>query len=88
MFYASNAGSGSLSGYTSSLAGTLTPLGTTPTDGGSVDAATTPDGHFLYVQTGAAGLVDEFSVNANGSLTSIGSIAVPNGVGGEGIAVV
>ena len=85
VFYASNAGSGSLSGYQSSLAGTLTPLGNTTTDAGSVDAATTPDGHFLYVQTGAAGLVDEFSVNANGSLTAIGSIAVPNGIGGEGI---
>ena len=84
-FYASNAGSGSLSAFQSSLAGTLTPLGTTSTDAGSVDAATTPDGRFLYVQTGAAGLVDEFSVNANGSLTPLGSIPVPNGVGGEGI---
>jgi 6-phosphogluconolactonase (cycloisomerase 2 family) len=84
-FYASNAGSGSLSGFQSSLAGTLTPLGNTPTDKGTVDAAASPDGHYLYVQTGAAGIVDEFSVNPNGSLTSIGSITVPNAVGGEGI---
>ena len=81
----SNAGSGSLSGFQSSLAGTLTPLGNTPTDKGTVDAAATPDGHYLYVQTGAAGIVDEFSVNPDGSLTSIGSITVPNAVGGEGI---
>jgi 6-phosphogluconolactonase (cycloisomerase 2 family) len=84
-FYVSNAGSASLSGFQSSLAGTLTPLGNTPTDKGTVDAAASPDGHYLYVQTGAAGIVDEFSVNPNGSLTSIGSITVPNAAGGEGI---
>jgi hypothetical protein len=84
-FYTSNAGSATLSGFQSSLAGTLTPLGDTPTDKGTVDAAASPDGHYLYVQTGAAGIVDEFSVNPNGSLTSIGSITVPNAAGGEGI---
>ena len=41
-FYASNAGSGSLSSFTSSPAGLLTAVGLTPTDGGSVDAAATP----------------------------------------------
>jgi hypothetical protein len=38
------------------------------------------------VQTGANGIVDEFSINPNGSLTSIGSVTVPGGAGGEGIA--
>jgi 6-phosphogluconolactonase (cycloisomerase 2 family) len=87
VFYASNAGSANLSGFRSSLAGTLTPLGLTPADAGTVDAAVTPDGRFLYVQAGAAGIVDEYRVEANGSLTPIGSVTVPDAVGGEGIAV-
>jgi 6-phosphogluconolactonase (cycloisomerase 2 family) len=84
-FYASNAGSGTVSSFSEALDGTLTPLALTPTDGGTVDAAASPDGRYLYVQTGAAGIVDEFRVNAGGSLSSIGSVTVPNAVGGEGI---
>ena len=41
-------------------AGSLTALGNTATDAGTVDAAASPDGRFLYVQTGADGIVDEF----------------------------
>ena len=37
-FYASNAGSGSVSGYTVGGAGQLTALGNTKTDAGTVDA--------------------------------------------------
>jgi 6-phosphogluconolactonase (cycloisomerase 2 family) len=85
VFYASNAGSADLSSYLSSPAGTLTALGLTPTDAGTVDAATTPDGRYLYVQAGAAGIVDAFSVNADGSLTAIGSVTVPDAIGAEGI---
>jgi len=50
-----------------------------------VDSSATPDGRFLYVQAGGTGSVDEFSVSA-GTLTEIGSVAVPGAVGGEGIA--
>jgi hypothetical protein len=82
-FFASNAGSGNESGFTSSPGGQLTLLGDTATDGGTVDAAAA--GRFLYVQTGAAGIVDEFIVQAGGSLTEIGSVTVPGAVGGEGI---
>lgn len=84
-FYASNAGSGSLSTITVGAGGVPALTATTATDGGTVDASATPDGHFLYVQTGASGIVDAFRVNGNGSLTPIQSIAVPNAVGGEGI---
>jgi hypothetical protein len=87
-FYTSNAGSATLSGFQSSLGGGLTLLGTTPTDGGTVDASASADGRFLYVQTGASGIVDEFRANPDGSLTSIGSVTVPNAVGAEGIAAV
>jgi len=85
-FFASNAGSGSLSGYADSGAGGLSALGTTPTGAGTVDATVTSDGRYLYVQTGAAGGVDGFRVNLDGSLTKVGSVLVPGGVGGEGIA--
>jgi 6-phosphogluconolactonase (cycloisomerase 2 family) len=83
-FYASNAGSGSESGYQVGQSGSLTALGNTKTDAGSVDAASAAG--FVYVQTGAAGIVDEFAVGAGGALTAIGSVTVPGGVGGEGIA--
>jgi 6-phosphogluconolactonase (cycloisomerase 2 family) len=84
--YASNAGSANVSGYTSSASGQLTLLGQTSTDPGTVDATATPDGQFLYVQAGATGIVDEFSVGTDGSLTSVGSVTVAGAAGGEGIA--
>lgn len=85
-FFASNAGSGTLSGYGDDGRGALQPLGTTATDAGTVDAAVSPDGQYLYAQAGAAGIVDEYRVNPGGSLTAIGSVTVPGAVGGEGIA--
>ncbi len=84
--YASNAGSANVSGYTSSASGQLTLLGQTATDPGTVDAAATPGGAFLYVQTGGNGIIDEFSVGTGGSLTSVGSVTVAGAAGGEGIA--
>jgi hypothetical protein len=85
--YLSNAGSANLSGYQLTPgAAVAVDLGQTTTDLGTVDAAASSDGRYLYVQTGAAGIVDEFAVGANGTLSRIGSITVPNGVGAEGIA--
>ncbi len=84
--YASNAGSANISGYTSSASGQLALLGQTSTDPGTVDAAASPDGQFLYVQTGGNGIVDEFSIAAGGALTSVGSVTVAGAAGGEGIA--
>jgi hypothetical protein len=83
--YASNAGSATLTGLRDTGRGALTALGTTATDGGTVDAAGSPDGRFLYADTGAGGIVDEFAVHQNGSLTALGSVTVAGGVGGEGI---
>jgi 6-phosphogluconolactonase (cycloisomerase 2 family) len=85
-FYASNAGSGSVSGYTVGRGGGLSALGNTTTDAGTVDAASVAHGRFLYVQTGGAGVVDEYAVGSGGSLTGIGSVTVAGAVGGEGIA--
>jgi 6-phosphogluconolactonase (cycloisomerase 2 family) len=84
-FYASNAGSPSVSGYGDRRNGELTLLGSTPTDPGTVDATASTDGQFLYVQTGKNGIVDEFQVGPNGSLTQIGSVTVAGAAGGEGI---
>ncbi len=84
-FYASNAGSGSVSGYKAGSGGQLTALGNTSTNAGTVDAASTPYGRFLYVQAGGPGAVDEFAVGHGGSLTGIGSVTVAGAAGGEGI---
>ncbi len=83
--YASNAGSGSESGYRDGFGGQLTLLGPTTTDAGTVDAAASPSGRFLYVQTGAHGIVDEFHVGFDGVLNPIGSVTVAGAAGGEGI---
>lgn len=83
--YASNAGSGSLSTVTAAPDGTLADTATTATDAGTVDAALAPGGGWLYVQTGAAGVVDTFRVGSSGSLSEVGSVTVPDAAGGEGI---
>jgi len=83
--YVSNAASGTVSGYRVGSQGKLTALGNTATDAGTVDAAASSDGRYLYVQTGIKGIVDEFRLDKNGSLTEIGSVVVPGAVGGEGI---
>lgn len=83
--YLSNAGSANVSGVSDDGHGSLGLLGTTPTDAGTVDAAASHDRQFVYVQAGAAGIVDEYRANADGSLTQVGSVTVPGAVGGEGI---
>lgn len=83
--YASNAGTSNLTGFKVSGHGQPTVLGNTPTDPGTVDSAASSDGRYLYVQTGVKGIVDEFKVNADGSLTGLGSQTVPGAIGGEGI---
>ncbi len=91
--FVANAGSASITGYNETAAGGLSlhdASGVTATTGaGPVDLAVTPDGGFLYQLANGAGSIDEFRVNANGSLTSIGTVAnlgVVSGTGAEGIA--
>jgi 6-phosphogluconolactonase (cycloisomerase 2 family) len=86
LLFADNAGSASVSAFADDPGGTLSLLGQTGTDRGAVDSAATPGGRFLYVQTGGTGIVDEFAVGADGALSEIGSVLVPDAVGGEGIA--
>ena len=83
--FASNAGSASESGYSSSFGGQLSLLGAGTTDPGTVDASAAAGGRYLYVQTGGSGIVDEFAVGDGASLTEIGAVTVPGAAGGEGI---
>jgi hypothetical protein len=55
------------------------------TDAGPIDLAASVDGSTLYSEDGAAGAVDELHVNADGSLSPLGSVAGLN-VGIEGTA--
>ena len=84
--FAGNAASSTESSVLASGSGVLSLAATTNTDAGTVDAAVSPHGHYLYVQTGGKGIVDEFAVGAGGALSSVGSVTVPNAIGGEGIA--
>jgi 6-phosphogluconolactonase (cycloisomerase 2 family) len=89
-FYVANAGSASLSGYTVGPDGAPALIGATgvvgTTEAGAIDLAATPDGAFLYAESGGAGTVDTFAVNSDGTLTKL---AVTSGLpaGLEGIAV-
>ncbi len=88
-YYVANAGSNDVSAYTVSPNGTPALVGSTgvaaTTDAGSIDLAASSNGRNLYVEAGAAGAVDEFHVNADGSLSDLGSVA-GLGAGIEGIA--
>ena len=86
--FASDAGGPAVSTVQWSSWGPLTLAFNTTTGMGAVDSTLSPDGRFLYVQTGGTGTIDEFAVGAGGALNPIGSQTVPAGaaVGGEGIA--
>ncbi len=84
--FTTNPGGPSVSTLTLNGAAAPTVTSTTTTDAGTVDPAISRDGRFLYVETGAAGIIDEFAVHADGSLTQVGSVTVANGAGAEGIA--
>jgi len=87
-YYAANTGSANLSEYTVAADGTpslVAPVAATTTGDGPEDLATSANGKYLYDEVGAAGAVDEFRINSDGSLIPIGS--VPGlGAGIEGIA--
>ncbi len=87
-YYVSNTGSNTVSGYRVAADGTpslVTPSGIAAvTEAGPIDAAAAAD-RFLYVETGIAGTIDEFRVEADGTLTPIGTVTgLPAGI--EGIA--
>ena len=87
-FYTSNAGSASLTQVDTTVRGSLSFVANVATGPGTVDATASRDGAFLYVQSGGTGGVDAFRVGHDGSLAPIGTVIVPNSVGGEGIVAV
>jgi DNA-binding beta-propeller fold protein YncE len=73
-FYVANAGSGNVSAYKVDRGGNAS-LGTnTATAAGSIDLTTTPDGQFLYAESGGTGAVFGFHISSNGALTPVGSV--------------
>ena len=86
-YYVANTASDNLSGYTISSSGQPALIGTdgivATTEPGPIDLVAS--GRFLYGQTGVGGTVDEYRINADGTLDKIGVItSLP--VGQEGIA--
>jgi 6-phosphogluconolactonase (cycloisomerase 2 family) len=75
-FFGSNAGSGDVSSFGETADGVPTLLNAKVaiTHPGTTDSAVSPDGAFLYVESGGSGALDAFAVNANGTLTPIETI--------------
>jgi 6-phosphogluconolactonase (cycloisomerase 2 family) len=91
--YTSNAGTGSLSGFSIGATGTLDPVpgtvvGTNPTGSTNIDMAASPDGSFLYTLNTATGKIGEFAIDSrSGSLTNLGTQGqLPASAGLNGIA--
>jgi 6-phosphogluconolactonase (cycloisomerase 2 family) len=87
--YSMNTASGTISSYQVSTQGYLTLLDPAAASAGSgstpTDAALSDDSRFLYVRDPLLNTVDAFRVEANGSLTSLGTTpGVPTG--GQGLA--
>jgi 6-phosphogluconolactonase (cycloisomerase 2 family) len=83
--YASNAGSATLTEIRDAPHTPLSVLGNAAAGAGTVDAAATPDGRFVYAQGGAAGTVTASRVAGDGTLTAIDEVTVPGAPGAEGI---
>ena len=85
VYFVSNTGSNNVSSFSVDASGqpSLLQAVAATTNPGPIDLATS--GGYLYVETGTNGTVDEFAVNADGTLSSIGTVAgLPPGL--EGIA--
>ena len=87
-FFGSNAGSATVSSFRDTAAGVPSVVAATAasTHPGTTDSAASPDGAFLYVESGGTGALDAFAIGSNGSLTPIETLW-NRPVGFEGIAV-
>jgi 6-phosphogluconolactonase (cycloisomerase 2 family) len=86
-FFGSNAGSGTISTFdeTSTGAPQLVNATGATAHAGTTDSVVSPDGKFLYVESGGAGTVDAFAIGSRGSLTQIETVFnIP--LASEGIA--
>lgn len=87
-FFGSNSGTANVSSFDETATGAPQVVSATAATAhaGTIDSVVSPDGHFLYVESGGAGTIDTFAIGAGGSLTQIETIFnVP--LASEGIAV-
>jgi len=74
--YVPNSTSGGLSEFAVGVGSALTPLAGSPLAASGPEAAVlTPDGRFLFLTQNSANTIGRFAVAADGSLTSLGSVA-------------
>jgi len=86
-FFGSNAGSGTISSFDESAQGVPALVDATAASAhaGTTDSVVSPDGSFLYVESGGAGTLDAYAIGAGGTLTPIETLFnIP--VAAEGIA--
>ncbi len=86
-FFGDNAGSATVSSFSEVANGAPTLLDATAASAhaGTTDSTVSPDGDYLYVESGGAGTLDVFGIGAGGALTPIETVFnVP--VAAEGIA--
>lgn len=90
--YVSNAGSSTISGFSITGAGELTPIGPTvvgvnPTGSVNLDIAIAADSKFLYSLNSGKGTVGIFAIQENGTLVNVGEVGAVTANGGfNGIA--
>jgi 6-phosphogluconolactonase (cycloisomerase 2 family) len=87
-YFGSNAGSANVSSFsqTSSGAPVLVNTSAAATHAGTTDSVVSPDGDFLYVESGGAGTIDAFAIGSGGTLTPIETLFnIP--VAAEGLAI-
>jgi 6-phosphogluconolactonase (cycloisomerase 2 family) len=87
-FYGSNAAGGDVSSFDEGAGGApqLVNAVAATAHAGTIDSAVSPDGSFLYVESGGAGTIDAYAIASGGSLTQIETIFnIPPA--SEGIAV-
>ena len=87
-FFGSNAGSGNITSFDENSSGTPQIVASVAASAhaGTTDSVVSPDGKFLYVESGGAGTVDVFAIGANAALTLVTTIFnIP--VASEGIAI-
>jgi 6-phosphogluconolactonase (cycloisomerase 2 family) len=86
--YTTNAGSSSISGYALDRDGHLSLLnadgqtGSTGPGSSATDVALSQNSQFMFVLAGGSQQVVGFAVGANGSLTTLGQVAIPAGAAG------
>ncbi|MDE3064383.1 MAG: hypothetical protein KGJ36_01785 [Acidobacteriota bacterium] len=76
VFYGSNAASATVSSFRVAPDGPPTLLAGTAAvaHAGTVDSSASPDGRYLYVESGAAGALDAFAVNPDGTLSAVQTV--------------